>query len=94
MTLARGLGTAQVPKTSKAVESRRLNRFVVPGFKPQPPLQRGRCRLRFVILKGWRDDMRLLRIGAVNRLAVMPKRSLGKPLRHPDNLGPFRPSHS
>ena len=35
--------------------------------------------------------MRLLRIGAVNRLAVMPKRSLGKPFRHSDNLCPFRP---
>src|SRR5712672_3118336 len=38
MPLARGLGTAQVPKTIKAVESWGFNRFVYfGGFKPQPP---------------------------------------------------------
>jgi hypothetical protein len=36
MTLARGLGMAQIPKTTKAVESRGLNRFVyIDGFKPR-----------------------------------------------------------
>jgi hypothetical protein len=36
--LARGLGMAQVPKTSKAVEFSRLNRFFYSGgFKPRLP---------------------------------------------------------
>jgi hypothetical protein len=36
MPLARGLGMAQIPKTTKAVESPGLNRFVYfGGFKPR-----------------------------------------------------------
>ena len=68
------------------------NRFVfLAASSGNCRLLRGRCCLHFIIFKGWRDDLCFLRIGAVNRLAVMPKRSLGKPFRHPDNLCPFRP---
>ena len=88
-----GLGDgASSQKQQKAVESSGLNRFVyIGGSSRDCLLQRGRRRLRFVFLKGRHNDFRFLRIGAVNRLAVMPKRGLGKPFRHPDNLCPFRP---
>src|SRR5579872_7624074 len=93
MPLARGLGMAQIPKTPKAVESPGTQplRLFLSALGRNQFLLRGRCCLRFVFLKGRGNDDCLLRIGAVNRLAVMPKRSLGKPFRHPDNLCPLCP---
>src|ERR1700679_1879984 len=82
-------GWRKSPKHQKRLSRRGLNRFVYFGGSSRDQLLL-RC-FRFVFLKGWRDDDCLLRIGAVNRLAVMPKRSLGKPFRHSDNLCPLRP---
>ena len=82
-------GRRKSPKSTKAVESVRLNR----RFRFQAATAGARsAAFRFVILKRRRDDDGFLRIGAVNRLAVVPKRGLGEPFRHPDNLRAFRPS--
>src|SRR5215469_930814 len=52
----------------------------------------GGRRLLFVILKRGRNDDGLFCIGAMNRLAVVPQRGLGKAFRHPHHFCPFRPS--
>lgn len=71
--LARGLGMAQIPNEHQ----KRLSpddstaSFILTASSRNRRLLHVRCCFHFVIFKGWCDDLRLLRIGAVNRLAVV-----------------------
>src|SRR5580693_5105539 len=45
----------------------------------------------FIILKWWQGHLGFLRIRPMDRLAIVPQRFLGKPLRIAGNFGTLRP---